>query len=184
MKNRDREWVRTLVENGDERAFRHLYRAYTPRLYGFVLRVIRGAESDAEDVVQDTWLKAVANLHRFRWESSFSTWLIGIGLNQSREFLRRRARLQPTDNPVVDLLPAPQVRQGEPGKRLDLERAIGRLSDGYRQILVMHDIEGWTHREIAENLGISEGTSKSQLFNARRQVRAMLRPAVEVEVLS
>jgi RNA polymerase sigma-70 factor, ECF subfamily len=77
----DAELVAAVRADGDEVAFRSLYRRHTPRLYQMVLRLLAGSEADAEDVVQETWLKATTSLDRFRWESAFGTWLTGIGLN-------------------------------------------------------------------------------------------------------
>jgi len=157
---------------GDELAFRHLYRRHTPRLYLLVLRFVGGIEADAEDVVQETWLKAVEALRRFRWEASFGSWLTSIGLNVAREALRRRGRRgEETWNDEADLpAPAPLDRV----ESVDLDRAIRGLPDGYRTVLLLHDVEGYRHEEIAERLGISVGTSKSQLFHARRRMRVAL----------
>jgi len=157
---------------GDEGAFRDLYRRHTPRLHQLALRLLGGAEADAEDVVQDTWIKAVEKLDTFRWESAFGTWLHAIAVNVAHEMMRRRGRRQETDLPE-HLEPAAAA----PPERLevmDLERAIAALPDGYRAVLVLHDVEGFTHEEIAEQLGIAAGTTKSQLFWARRAIRARL----------
>ncbi len=159
---------------GDEGAFRQLYRRHTPRLLQLALRLLGGAEADAEDVVQDTWIKAVEKLDTFRWESAFGTWLHAIALNVSREAVRKRGRRQETPFPeqMEPAAPAPFERV----EVMDLERAIAQLPDGYRTVLVLHDVEGFTHEEIAEQLGIAAGTTKSQLFWARRAVRAQLAP--------
>jgi len=166
----DRQLATALIENGDERAFRELYRRHTPRLFQFVLRLLGGAEHDAEDVVQETWLKAAEALDRFRWESSFSTWLTGIGLNVCRNLWRRR------DGRDLDWDPSRAVPSAALAHddRIDLERAIAALPSGYRTVLILHDLEGLTHAEIGERLEISAGTSKSQLFSARRAMRALL----------
>ena len=173
----DRELVEAVVADGDERAFRELYRRHTPRLYQLILRMVGGVEQDAEDVVQETWVRAVDSAGKFEWKSSFPSWLTGIGINRAKELLRRRNR-----RPLFDLTEqmepkAPTVPVGE---RIDLERALALLPDGYRTVLVLHDVEGFRHDEIAERLGIAAGTSKSQLFHARRYVRALLEPAEEV----
>ena len=157
---------------GDELAFRHLYRRHTPRLYMLVLRFVGGAEADAEDVVQETWLKAVEALQRFRWEASFGSWLTSIGLNVAREWLRRRSRRNEESWSEESDLPGPAPLDRL--ESLDLDRAIRGLPDGYRTVLLLHDVEGYRHEEIAERLGISVGTSKSQLFHARRRMRAAL----------
>ncbi len=166
----DREWAQALIQHGDEWAFRQLYRRHTPRLYQFVLRLLGGAEADAEDIVQEAWVRAVGGLSSFQWRSAFSTWLTGIGLNLVREHFKRHSRAGRYLEAMPDLqsLPTPY------GARLDLERAIALLPDGYRMVLVLHDVEGCTHKEIARALGISEGTSKSQLSNARKLVRSLL----------
>jgi RNA polymerase sigma-70 factor (ECF subfamily) len=160
-----------LVLGGDEPAFRQLYRRHTPRLYLLVLRLLGGAETDAEDVVQDTWLKVTERLGTFRWEASFGSWLCAIGLNVARESLRRRGRREEQWAAETDLAgPAPRDKV-EP---IDLERAIRGLPNGYRTVLILHDVEGYRHEEIAQQLGISAGTSKSQLFHARRAMRVAL----------
>ncbi len=170
--SQDREWAQALVKHGDEVAFRCLYRSHTPRLYQFVLRVMGGVEMDAEDVVQETWVRAVTHLERFRWQSAFSTWLTGIGLNLCRERFRRRQRRRGKD---LEAVPDLRAVHSHPGVAIDLEQAIALLPDGYRTVLVLHDVEGFTHLEIARQLEISVGTSKSQLFNARKLIRSILR---------
>jgi len=165
----DQVLAERIVGVGDESAFRELYRRHTPRLYQFVLRVMGGDELEAEDVVQDTWIRASRNLAGFRWESKLETWLTGIGLNLCRNRLRSSGRWTDLDEGTLRRVEAPA---GE--ARIDLERAIGLLPAGYRTVLVLHDIEGFKHSEIAERLGVSEGTSKSQLWSARRHMRRLL----------
>jgi RNA polymerase sigma-70 factor (ECF subfamily) len=166
----DRQLAAWLVEGGDERAFRELYRRHTPRLFQFVLRLMAGAEQDAEDVVQETWLRAVGALDGFRWESSFSTWLTGISVNVCRNLWRRRDGRDLEWDPTRV---APKQELDHP-ERIDLERAIAALPSGYRAVLILHDLEGLTHAEIGRRLEISAGTSKSQLFAARRAMRTLL----------
>jgi RNA polymerase sigma-70 factor (ECF subfamily) len=172
----DRQLIETLLAEGSEWAFRELYRRHTPRVYQIVLRVMGGVEADAEDVLQDAWTRAGQNLAAFRWESSFATWLTGIAINAARSLHRRRGRREMV--PVDDSLPgtAPPLV----ADRVDLERAIALLPAGYRMVLVLHDVEGFTHEEIGTRLGISAGTSKSQLFSARRAMRALLTPPKEL----
>ena len=165
----DQVLAERIVGVGDESAFRELYSRHTPRLYQFVLRVMGGDELEAEDVVQDTWIRAAHNLGGFRWESRFATWLTGIGLNLCRNRLRSSGRWTDLTDGTLRRVEAPA---GE--DRIDLERAIGLLPAGCRTVLIMHDIEGFKHSEIAERLGVSEGTSKSQLWSARRHLRRLL----------
>ena len=167
----DHALVEAVVRDGDEQAFRELYRRHTPRLYPLVLRVVGGAVMDAEDVVQDAWVRATGAMGRFRGDSSFSTWLTAIGLNAARDHLRRRGRWGTTEDVTEVEIP---VAAAAHGPRLDLERAIALLPPGCRTVLVMHDVEGYTHEEIAGQLGIAVGTSKSQLFAARRAARTLL----------
>lgn len=157
---------------GDELAFRELYRRHSPRLFELLLRLLGGRDADAEDAVQETWLKATERLDRFRWECAFGTWLCAIGLNVAREQMRRRSR-RPEVGWPEDLDP-PAAAPLEAVDPIDLERSLADLPDGYRTVLVLHDVEGYTHQEIGLALGIAPGTSKSQLFWARQAVRAAL----------
>lgn len=160
----------TEVRGGDEAAFRELYRQHTPRLYAVTLRLL-SRHSDAEDAVQEAWLRAVRGLNAFRGESSFATWLTGIGIRCALEILRKR-------NPLI-LTPEEPSTSANQEIVVDLERAVAGLPDGYRTVLVLHDIEGRTHEEIAALLDIEPGTSKSQLFHARRALRARLGTVAE-----
>jgi RNA polymerase sigma-70 factor (ECF subfamily) len=168
----DRQLAEALQQDGDERAFRELYRRHTPRLYQFVLRLLGGVEIDAEDMVQETWIRATSRLGEFRWESSFATWLSGIGLNMCRDLWRKRNGRELDWDISVELAIAPSSHDD----RIDLERAISLLPIGYRTVLILHDVEGCTHEQICQQLGIAVGTSKSQLSSARRAVRARLNP--------
>jgi RNA polymerase sigma-70 factor (ECF subfamily) len=161
----ERSLAERFCRERDEEAFRSLYRLHTPALYRLARRLLCDA-SAAEDAVQETWLRAAQALPRFRWESRLSTWLGGIALNACREARRERgggaaAAPEPTARPPRE-------------ERLDLERALARVADGYREVLVLHDVLGHTHAEIGELLGIDAGTSKSQLSRARRAVREAL----------
>jgi RNA polymerase sigma-70 factor (ECF subfamily) len=168
----DRLLADRVRRDGDEAAFRMLYRRYTPGLYRFVLRLLGGNEFDAEDVVQQTWLKAVEGLGRFRWEASFRTWLHGIALNCCRGLFRKKdARwLALEDGPPI---PGPS---DHPHERMDLEAALTRLPPGYRTVILLHDVEGFTHEEIGARLRISANTSKSQLSRGRKMLRSLLAP--------
>jgi RNA polymerase sigma-70 factor (ECF subfamily) len=173
----DRDLARAVERRGDEQAFRELYRRHTSRLLGFAHRLLGRSGAEAEDVVQEAWIRACENLRKFRWDSSFSTWLLGIGLNLVRERQRRNSRVE---HGSLDESLQLAASMGSSEDRIDLARAIELLPDGYRMALVLHDIEGLKHAEIAERLGISSGTSKSQLFSARRAMRAMLQGSTEV----
>jgi RNA polymerase sigma-70 factor (ECF subfamily) len=152
---------------GDEHAFRELYRRCTPALYRIAWRLSGGRGEDAADIVQDVWLRASRRLDTFRWDSALQTWLTSIAINCARERSRQRR-----DDSLPLLADLPSTRSDE--RRLELEQAIQALPPGYREVVVLHDIEGYTHDEIAGLLGIEPGTSKSQLFRARRAMRVAL----------
>lgn len=169
----DRALAEQVLRDGAESAFRALYHRHTPGLYQFVLRLVGGDEHDANDIVQDTWIKAVEKLESFRWSSTLRTWLTGIALNRCRELFRRKDRnwLEVHDDMEQDL--------GSPmfHERIDLENAIRSLPPGYRTVFVLHDVEGYTHDQIGDLLEVTTGTSKSQLFRARKLLRMMLSSA-------
>jgi RNA polymerase sigma-70 factor (ECF subfamily) len=171
----DRESVQAFLQRREEAAFRVLYRRHSPRLLPLIRRLLGRAHRLAEDVLQETWVRAVRDLPGFRWESSLGWWLRGIAVNRCREVLRREGREGPLEEDEAALPGGTPT----PAARIDLERAIGGLADGHRTVLLLHDVEGWTHVEIARLLGIDTGTSKSQLHRARRAVRERLHPAGE-----
>jgi RNA polymerase sigma-70 factor, ECF subfamily len=167
----DRELVQRVRDDGDERAFRTLYRRHTPALYQFALRTMGGDASEAEDVVQETWIRGAEGWGRFRWDASLATWLKAIALNLCRAAFRRRNAGWLEVTAVEIAAPA-----ASPDGRIDLERALTLLPPGYRTVLLLHDLEGYRHEEIAGLLGTSTGTSKSQLFRARRAMRHLMAP--------
>jgi RNA polymerase sigma-70 factor (ECF subfamily) len=165
----DRRLVARFLARRDEAAFRALYGRHTGALYRFLLR-LTGRSADAEEGVQETWVRACRSLERFEWRSALSTWLAGIAVRWWREERRRRGlRDDPgeADGPAVGPI-ASEI------DRIDLERALGELSSGYREAILLHDVYGHTHAEIASMLDVDEGTSKSQLSRARRALRARL----------
>lgn len=170
----DRRLVETFLRRRDDEAFLELYRRHAPRLRRLATGLVGARNGEAEDVVQAAWIRAIEGLEGFRWESSLRTWLTGIAINCSREALRKRKRHSgPEWNEEVHGGRAP-ARIHRAIDRIDLEKAIGALPAGYREVLVLHDVEGYTHEEIGRILGIESGTSKSQLSRARRAVRTRL----------
>ena len=166
--NEDRALVAAFLARRDEAAFLALYRRHTPFLHRF-LRSLSGAASEAEELVQETWVRGVERLEGFAWRSSLKTWLAGIALNTWRE--RRRA-------PAAATLDDDRLPEAPPARHeiasVDLERALSQLSPGYREAILLHDVVGYTHEEIAALTGVDAGTSKSQLSRARRALRARL----------
>ena len=142
-------------------------------MYALCLR-LTGSRAEAEERTQDVFVQAWRRLSSFRGESAISTWLhrltVNLVLTARRGAGRRERRVRSVEDPAALETPvAPR-----PGDRLDLERAIARLPEGAREVLVLHDVEGYTHEEIAGLCGIAPGTSKAQLFRARRLLREML----------
>ncbi len=154
---------------GGEDAFRALYRAHTPALYALALRLTGSDQHEAEDLVQETWVRATRRMSAFRGESALRTWLCGVLVNVRRERIRSAWRM--VDAPDVEPAVAPRDDVA-----FDLERAIAALPVGARDIFVLYDVYGYAHREIAAMLGVVEGTSKSQLARARALLRKALHP--------
>lgn len=120
--------------------------------------------------MQLTWIRAVEGLRSFRWQSTLRTWLAGFVVNGCREIRRRGFRERAADGSETIEAPAPAARRH--AEEIDLERWVARLPEGSREVLVLHEIEGYTHEEIAAMLGIDAGTSKSQLSRARAALRS------------
>ena len=160
----------------EQGAFEELYRLHSPRLFGLAYRLV--GSSEAEDLLQEIFLAAHRKLSLYKGESSLGTWLFRLGTNQCLDYLRsKRARLSMlTDSITHD----PDARGSSAGAilgvvdRMDLEKALAQLPPGSRAVFVLHDVEGCEHREVADVLGISEGTSKSQLHKARMRLRLLL----------
>lgn len=171
----ERAQLAQFLRHRDERSFRILYRAHTPVLYLLARRLLGGNHQDAEDAVQEAWIRASQRFDVFRWESSLKTWLSGFVIHCCREAIRRRVAGLRVHETLNEPLPGFDRRPEE----IDLERSIACLPDGYREVLVLHDIEGYRHAEIAGQLDIGEGTSRSQLFKARRMLRELMHATIE-----
>lgn len=169
----DQTLVERFLEARSEAAFLGLYRRHTQALYATAFRLVGGRSESAEDVVQETWIRAIERLDRFEWRSSLRTWLTGIAVNCAREKWRHDSR-RPASIDEVQAATRTTSISIDRVARIDLERAIGRLPDGYRDVLVLHDIEGFSHVEIGSMLGTQAVTSRSQLHRARRALREIL----------
>jgi RNA polymerase sigma factor (sigma-70 family) len=159
---------------GDEAAFEALYREHAGRVFALCLR-LAGDRDRAAELTQDAFVHCWEKLASFRGESAFGTWLYRLTVNlvwmANRGDRRREARVLPVERPDIHEGP----RDPQPvALGLDLERAIGELPDGAREVFVLYDIEGYRHEEIARLTGIAVGTSKAQLFRARRLLREKL----------
>jgi RNA polymerase sigma-70 factor (ECF subfamily) len=163
-------------QSGDVEAFEALYRQHAPRIFSLASRMA-GSRDAGEDLLQEIFLQAHRKLGSFKGDASIGTWLYRLALNHCLDFVRSRAAkvARQTDALDADGFREPAAPRETPLARLDLERAIGQLPPGCREVFVLHDVEGFEHREIADMLGIAEGTSKSQVFKARMKLRALLR---------
>jgi len=161
-----------LAADGDARAIRTLYDRYAPRVYA-VVRRIAGDDDLAQDYAQEAWIRAIRALPTFRGDSRFSTWLHRIAVNAALQALRKTETRRKCEGPKpVDVPIAPAHRDSLLRQRL--ERALDGLPEGMRRVLILHDVEGYTHEEIGNVLGVTSGTSKSQLFKARSKMRVLL----------
>lgn len=172
------------AQRGDSAAFASLYDAHAPRVYALCLG-LSGDRTAAAELVQDVFVRVWEKLDSFQGDAAFGTWLhrvaVNVALESERKDRRRALRVQIAAD--VRLLPGTDaarpadvaVSASDPGLALDLERAVMRLPAGARAVFVLHDVEGYQHAEIAERLGIAEGTSKAHLFRARRLLRGMLK---------
>ena len=161
-----------LAAAGDVRAFERLYREHLPRVHALVRRMTAGRDSD--ELTQDVFVRVWQKLATFRGESAFGTWLHRLAVNVVIERFRsdttRRQRHYDGEQ-IFDRM-ASLPRSGD--LAMDLDLAVNRLPDGAREIFVLHDVEGYKHREIADLLDISAGTSKAQLHRARMILRKHL----------
>ena len=167
------------AQSGDQTAFRDLYRQHAGRVYALCLR-LTGDTNDAAERTQDVFVRLWDKLGSFRGESAFSSWLhrlaVNVVLNERRTRGRRERRVTPMADPgVLERSPAGGgEREPTVVLTMDLEQAIAALPEGAREVFVLYDIEGYGHAEIARLVGIAEGTSKAQLFRARRLLRESL----------
>jgi RNA polymerase sigma-70 factor (ECF subfamily) len=163
------------AQTGDVDAFELLYREHSPRIYGLCLRLKAGDTSDATELLQDVFIKAWRRLDTFRGDSAFVSWLHRLAVNtmleNARSDQRRTARVLPMED--TSRL-AGAARSSGVEARMDMESAIASLPKGARLAFVLHDIEGYQHQEIAEQLSVTVGTVKAQLHRARRLLRERL----------
>jgi RNA polymerase sigma-70 factor (ECF subfamily) len=172
----DEELVRW-ARDGDVAALEALYRAHVDGVYAICLRMV-GDECRAEELTQDTWVRVWERLGSFRFESSFPTWLYRVATNVvlQSERSQRRHRWQPLRRQALEYDRQPQAETQRVVDRVALERAITRLPVRARAVLVLHDLKGYSHAEVAATLDIAEGTSRAHLFFAREQLRRSLTP--------
>jgi RNA polymerase sigma-70 factor (ECF subfamily) len=161
-----------LAAAGDSSAFERLYRAHVARVHSLVRRMLGGDEAD--EVTQDVFVRTWQKLGQFRGDSSFGTWLhrlaVNVVIERRRSFAVRRGRIA-DDELALDLASSAPPHTD---LAMDFETAIETLPPGAREVFVLHDVEGYKHREIAALLDIATGTSKRQLHRARMLLRRVL----------
>ncbi len=166
----DQKLVSDFLRSRSEKAFQELYRDKTPHLYQMALRLTARDENLAQELIQTMWITAIRKLEGFQWKSTLKTWLIGILINLNREEIYKEQKKKEVEDISENIL----ISKSSVAHGFDLESALSQLPIGYRRVIILHDIEGYQHKEIAALLGIEEGTSKSQLFQARKSMRNRL----------
>lgn len=162
------------AQQGDHDAFEQLYRLHAGRVYALCLR-LAGDEVEARSLTQDVFVRLWERLSSFRGDSAFTSWLHRLAVNvvlADQRAATRRVRRVASESDVIGY-DGPDPSTWTP-EQLDLERAIAALPPGARAVLVLYDVEGYSHEEIASLVGIAQGTSKAQLHRARRLVREAL----------
>ena len=172
------------AQAGDSEAFSSLYETHRRKVYSICLR-ITGEPSEAEDCTQEAFLQCFLQLSTFRGDAALSTWLHRLTVNVVLMRLRANrhrpmsVELGPSaeggETSLLNLLPVEDQQLAGTVDRIAIGRALGKLPNGYRTVFLLHDVQGLAHSEIARNLGCTIGTSKSQLHQARLQLRHFLR---------
>jgi RNA polymerase sigma factor (sigma-70 family) len=170
----DHALVRSAAD-GDRSAFERLYRRHAARVFAVILRLQGGDRGRAEDLTQEAFVRVWQKLPEFRFESAFSTWLHRLAVNTALMALRA-ARGEPgADEDIADPeLQLADTRARSPDLGIDLDVLIAKLPPRARAVLVLHDVEGWKHEEISDELGMAVGSSKAQLHRARNLIKQWL----------
>lgn len=163
------------AHRGDHRAFRRLYDRHVDRVYRLAYRM-SGHDDLARDITQEAFLRAHSRLGQFRGDAAFSTWMHTITTSVALNVIRRtdRHRKRERDLEMAGGAPAPERRRADPDLRERLRGAVDALPEIYRTVFLLHDVEGYNHREIAQALDVAEGTSKARLSRARARLREAL----------
>ena len=168
---------------GDAKAHEIIYRAYSSPVYSVCLRFTR-IPAQAEDLVQETFIEVIRSIARFRGDAPLGIWIRRVAISKALMFLRSawHKRGQSLDDDWEDMMPTSQPGHGsptQPEQAIDLDAALGNLPAVSRAVVWLHDVEGYTHKEIAALLGKSESFSKSQLSRAYQKLRPMLRAGLD-----
>jgi len=172
--------VRRAID-GDERAMRLLWNQHAPHVDA-VVRRLAGDPDLAEDIAQEVWIQIFRALPSWRGDAKFSTWVHRVAINRALNALRRTRRLALLETGIEEESAAVEQDSERSMLAQTIDEAARKLSPGARTVFLLHDVEGYTHEEIATELGITPGGSKSQLFKARAKLRRLLAPLVDVTV--
>ena len=167
--------------DGDEGALRALWTRHAPHIDIVVRRLVGGDTDLAADIAQEVWIQIFRALPSYRGDSQFSTWAHRIAVNRTLNALRKSRRLANLETEVTEDSASFEPDTDRSFIAQSIEEAAGKLSPGARAVFVLHDVEGYTHEEIAVELGITAGGSKSQLFKARAKLRKLLAHLIEVK---
>ena len=171
--------IRRAIE-GDERAMRLLWEEHAPHVDAVVRRLMGSDPDLAADVAQEVWIQIFRALPAYRGEAQFSTWAHRIAVNRTLNALRRTRRLAALETGIEEDSASVEADDGERSFiAASIDEALKRLPAGARTVFLLHDVEGYTHEEIAGELGITTGGSKSQLFKARAKLRGLLAHLVD-----
>jgi len=163
---------------GDRKMQRELYQRFAPKMYGVCLRYAGNAE-EAEDILQEGFIKVFNKISSFRSEGSFEGWIRRIFVNTAIEHFRKKTYLQPITEYEEETVEGKYLSVLDNMAEKDIIQLVQQLSPGYRTVFNMYVVEGYTHKQIAEALGISEGTSKSQLSRAKLILQDLVRQFIE-----
>src|SRR5579884_3233360 len=172
--------IRAAID-GDESALRGLWTRHAPHIDMVVRRLVGGDADLAADIAQEVWIQIFRALPSYRGDSQFSTWAHRIAVNRTLNALRKTRRLANVEVDVHEDSATVEPDDDRTFIAQSIEEAAAKLSPGARAVFVLHDVEGYTHEEIAEELGITPGGSKSQLFKARAKLRKLLAPLLDGE---
>ena len=173
----DQLLIRRAIQ-GDERALRMLWSQHAPHIDAVVRRLV-GDPEQAADIAQDVWMQIFRALPGFRGDSQFGTWAHRIAVNRTLNALRKSRRIAKAETAIEEDTAATEIDDERAFLAASIEQAAARLPEGARMVFMLHDVEGYTHEDIARELGITTGASKSQLFKARAKLRRLLAHLVD-----
>jgi RNA polymerase sigma-70 factor (ECF subfamily) len=175
----EHQTIRRAID-GDESALRALWTRHAPHIDMVVRRLVGFDQDLAEDIAQEVWIQIFRALPGYRGDSQFSTWAHRIAVNRTLNALRRTRRLAAIETTVEEDTASVEMDTERSFVAASIESATAKLSPGARTVFVLHDVEGYTHEEIAQELGITSGGSKSQLIKARAKLRKLLAHLIDV----